>query len=104
MRSSTPAFQPAGIVLREDLALERVDAATWDALADHRPLVSHAFLRAMHETGCASRATGWEPRYLGAYRGERLVGALPLYAKSHSYGEYVFDWGWAEAYRRHGLR
>ena len=90
--------------MREDLALGRVDAAAWDALADHRPLVSHAFLRAMHETGCASRATGWEPRYLGAYRGERLVGALPLYAKSHSYGEYVFDWGWADAYRRHGLR
>lgn len=104
MRSPAPAFRPAGIVVREDLALERIDAPAWDALADGHPLVSHAFLSAMHETGCASRATGWEPRYLGAYRGERLVGALPLYAKTHSYGEYVFDWGWADAFRRHGHR
>ena len=68
------------------------------------PLVSHAFLCALHETGCASAATGWTPRYLTAWRGDALAGALPLYAKTHSYGEYVFDWAWADAYRRHGRR
>ncbi|MCC6198345.1 MAG: N-acetyltransferase, partial [Burkholderiales bacterium] len=54
--------------------------------------------------GCATPRTGWTPRFLTAWDDRRLVGALPLYAKTHSYGEYVFDWGWAEAYRRHGRR
>ena len=68
------------------------------------PLVSHAFLRALHETGCASRATGWTPCYLTAVARGVLAGAMPLYAKAHSYGEYVFDWAWADAYRRYGRR
>ena len=86
------------------LSLDRVTPAEWNALAGDQPLLSHAFLSALHDTGCASRATGWQPRYIGAWRGERLVGALPLYVKTHSYGEYVFDWGWADAYRRYGRR
>ena len=64
--------------------------------------LSHAFLHALHESGCAAPETGWTPRYLTAWRGELLVGAMPLYVKAHSYGEYVFDWSWADAYRRHG--
>ena len=92
------------VAVREDLDIERVGAAHWDALAGGQPLVSHAFLSALHASGCASRASGWHPRYLGAWRGDRLVGALPLYVKTHSYGEYVFDWGWADAYRRYGRR
>jgi predicted N-acyltransferase len=67
-------------------------------------LLSHAFLGALHQSGCASPRTGWGPRYLTAWRGEHLTGALPLYEKAHSYGEYVFDWAWADAYRRHGVR
>lgn len=94
----------AALVVRENLAIDGIDACDWNALARGQPLLSHAFLDALHETGCASRATGWQPRYVGAWRGDRLVGAMPLYAKTHSYGEYVFDWGWADAYRRYGRR
>lgn len=76
----------------------------WDALVGGQPLLSHAFLHALHETGCASPKTGWAPRYLLLRQDDVLVGAMPLYLKAHSYGEYVFDWSWADAYRRHGQR
>ena len=83
-------------------SLSAVPASAWDALVGDRPLLSHAFLHALHETGCAAPQTGWTPRYLTAWQGALLVGAMPLYVKTHSYGEYVFDWAWADAYRRHG--
>jgi predicted N-acyltransferase len=83
-------------------SLSAIPASAWDALVGNRPLLSHAFLHALHETGCAAPETGWTPRYLTAWRGALLVGAMPLYVKTHSYGEYVFDWSWADAYRRHG--
>jgi hypothetical protein len=92
------------ILVRGDVPIEAIDAAQWDALATGQPLASHAFLVALHETRCASSTTGWQPRYLTAWRGESLAGAMPLYAKAHSYGEYVFDWAWADAFRRHGRR
>jgi predicted N-acyltransferase len=84
-------------------SLGAVDPAQWDALAGHHPLLSHAFLHALHETGCAAEKSGWTPQYLALRAGKRLVGAMPLYVKTHSYGEYVFDWAWADAYQRHGL-
>src|SRR5471030_103648 len=84
-------------------SLEDVDPAEWDALAGGNPTVAHAFLDSLHRTGCASTRTGWSPQYASAWQGERLVGAAPLYVKTNSYGEYVFDWGWADAYERHGL-
>jgi predicted N-acyltransferase len=84
--------------------LAAVQPSSWDALVGEQPLLSHAFLHALHETGCASPKTGWAPRYLLLRQGEALVGAMPLYLKAHSYGEYVFDWSWADAYRRHGQR
>ena len=100
-----PATLPAtALTVRDDVAVEAIAAAQWDALANGRPLVSHAFLTALHQSGCASPATGWTPRYLTVWRGDVLAGALPLYVKAHSYGEYVFDWAWADAYRRHGRR
>ena len=92
------------VVVRDDVPIEAIDAAQWNALALGQPLAAHAFLTALHATGCASAATGWQPRYLTAWRGHSIVGAMPLYAKSHSYGEYVFDWAWADAFRRHGRR
>lgn len=96
------------LTLRTDMPLAAVDAAHWDALAADgdgtQPFVTHAFLSALHETGCAAPARGWRAHYLTAWRGPVLSGALPLYAKSHSHGEYVFDWAWADAYRRHGRR
>ena len=84
--------------------LRSIPAQSWDRLVGRRPLLSHAFLHALHETGCAAPKSGWAARYLIATRGEELVGAMPLYLKAHSYGEYVFDWAWADAYRRHGRR
>ncbi len=90
--------------LRTIDSLGAVAPAAWDGLVGDRPLLSHAFLHALHETGCAAPETGWTPHYLTAWRGDALVGAMPLYVKAHSYGEYVFDWSWADAYRRHGRR
>jgi uncharacterized protein len=97
-------------------SLSDIGASAWDALAaaqgSANPFLSFAFLDALHETGCASADTGWQPHYLTLWRkeghdahdthDEQLAAALPLYLKSHSYGEYVFDWAWADAYRRHG--
>jgi len=84
-------------------SLACVDSSQWDALAGDSPFLRHAFLHALHETGCACEARGWSPRFVTLWDDKRLAGAMPLYLKSHSYGEYVFDWGWAEAYHRHGL-
>ncbi|HVE51486.1 MAG TPA: GNAT family N-acetyltransferase [Casimicrobiaceae bacterium] len=94
----------AALAIRHDVPIERIAAAQWDPIAQSQPFLTHAFLSALHETGCASRATGWTPRFVTAWRNGSLEGALPLYAKTHSYGEYVFDWGWADAYRRYGRR
>jgi predicted N-acyltransferase len=85
-------------------SLAAVDAPDWDALAGDHPLMSHAFLHALHETGCASRDSGWSPRYVTLWDDTRLAAAMPMYSKDHSYGEYVFDWAWADAYERHGMR
>jgi len=87
--------------------LSEIGESAWDALvgpqADTNPFLSYAFLDALHETGCASAQSGWDPHYLTLWHAGQLHAALPLYAKSHSYGEYVFDWAWADAYRRSGL-
>ncbi len=96
--------QPARRVLSH---LGQVDAAAWDGLATTSaglaPFASHRYLSLLEETGCVGPGTGWQPCHLTLWSGERLVAALPLYLKSHSYGEYVFDWAWAEAYERQGL-
>ena len=89
--------------LRILASLDSVDAAQWDALAGANPTLAHAFLDSLHRTGCASTDSGWAPQYLTLWRDDGLAGAVPLYVKGHSYGEYVFDWAWAEAYERHGL-
>jgi uncharacterized protein len=74
-------------------------------------MLSHEFFHALHQTGCATGDSGWLPQFVTLWdeaaskdgRPPRLRAAMPLYLKSHSYGEYVFDWAWAEAYQRHGL-
>ena len=104
---SSPIAAPAPFStfdVRDDVPLHAIAPAAWDALTGGQPFLAHAFLDALHATGCATPRTGWTQRYLTAWHGSLLVGAMPLYAKAHSYGEYVFDWGWAEAYRRHGRR
>jgi len=84
-----------------------IDSAAWAALVAAQPsatpFVSLAYLRALHDSASAVEQTGWSPHFLGLERGDELVAACPLYLKDHSYGEYVFDWAWADAYRRHGL-
>ncbi len=101
-RNSQGPRAASAVTVRSDVGIESIVADEWNALAGGSPLASHAFLSALHETRCATRATGWTPCYLTAWRKGALVGAVPLYAKSHSYGEYVFDWAWANAYHRHG--
>ncbi len=83
--------------------LGNIEPDAWNALAGGHPFFRHEFLHALHQTGCACERTGWMPQYLTLWQGPSLIGAMPLYLKSHSYGEYVFDWAWAEAYHRHGL-
>ena len=85
----------------DDLA--SVDSFQWNALAGDHPFLRHEFFQALHETGCASERTGWLPQFVTLWRDGKLAAAMPLYLKGHSYGEYVFDWAWAEAYQRHGL-
>lgn len=81
-----------------------LDAAAWDRL--HRagnPFLLHDFLDALEESGCCSAKTGWLPRHIAVEDASgALVAAMPLYLKNHSYGEYVFDYGWADAFQRAG--
>lgn len=85
-------------------SLSQVTAEDWDACAGSaNPFVSHAFLSALEESGSATAETGWLGQHLAVSDpAGRLVGVAPLYLKNHSYGEYVFDWGWAEAFERAG--
>lgn len=82
-------------------------ARAWNDLlqaqAQPTPFLRHEYLVALHESGSATPATGWTPRFLTLRQGAHLQAACALYEKTHSYGEYVFDWAWADAYRRHGL-
>lgn len=84
-------------------SIEQVSAGDWNALVDDMPLLSHAFLRALEHSKSIGDGTGWQPYYLLVKEDARLVGAMPLFIKSHSYGEYVFDWAWADAYAQNGL-
>ena len=84
--------------------LAEIPAAQWDALAGNDPFLSHAYLHALQESGCATAQFGWQARFITLWQDERLLGAMPLYLKMNSYGEHVFDFAWAEAYQRNGLR
>jgi uncharacterized protein len=84
-------------------SLGSVQPAEWNRLAGPQPFVRHEFLSALMDCGCAVGARGWLPQFLLLRRSGALVAAMPLFVKSHSYGEYVFDWAWAEAHERHGI-
>jgi len=84
-------------------SLAGVDPQEWNALAGEQPCLRHEFFCALIETGCAAARSGWLPQFLLLRRAGALAGAMPLFAKSHSYGEYVFDWAWADAHQRHGV-
>ena len=84
-----------------------VDACAWDALLQTQPnpspFLRHAYLAALHTSGSATAKTGWTPHYFTMHAGKELIAACAIYEKAHSYGEYVFDWAWANAYAQHGL-
>lgn len=84
-------------------SIQQVDANDWNALVGNMPLLSHAFLCALEDSRSVGKGTGWLPCPMLMHEAGKLIGAMPLYVKSHSYGEYVFDWAWAEAYERNGL-
>lgn len=84
-------------------SIQEVDAQQWDALVGGMPLLSHAFFSALENSKSVGKDTGWQPYAMLVRDDGKLVGAMPLYIKSHSYGEYVFDWAWAEAYQRNGI-
>lgn len=82
-----------------------IDPAEWSRLdTEGNPFVSHAFLAALERSGCVGDGTGWEPVYLTLRDDSGLAAAAPAWIKVHSYGEFVFDFAWAQAYARHGLR
>ncbi|OIQ95245.1 hypothetical protein GALL_227230 [mine drainage metagenome] len=84
-------------------SLNDVDEAEWNILAGSNPFLQHYFLKALEETGCAITSTGWTQQFILLHRDKALVGAAPLYLKTHSRGEFVFDYAWADAYERYGL-
>ena len=85
----------------------QIPADQWDALLAAQdcpsPFMQHAYLLAMHESASATPSSGWTAQFFSLWVNDTLVAACPLYLKTHSYGEYVFDWAWANAYAQHGL-
>jgi len=94
------------ITVKVHAAVAEIPAAAWDTCAgEDNPSVSHAFLNALEESGSTIARTGWTPQHLSLTGPDAtIVGVVPLYAKTHSYGEYIFDYGWADAYERAGGR
>jgi hypothetical protein len=84
-----------------------IDADAWNTLlamqSQSTPFMNSRFLLALHDNGCATATTGWDSYWIVLEHNQCMVGACIVYLKSHSYGEYVFDWAWAQAYHRHGL-
>jgi predicted N-acyltransferase len=90
--------------VRFHCSIEEIDPASWDGLVkDNNPFLKHAFLAAMERHGCVGEHFGWRPNHLAVYQQECLLGVTPLYVKTNSYGEFVFDHAWADAYQRSGL-
>ncbi len=89
-------------------SLADISSDTWDSLwqaahSPNYPFTKYAFLSALERSHCTTAASGWQPHHLLISNEQRIIAALPLYIKTHSYGEYVFDWAWADAYSRCGL-
>ncbi len=86
-------------------SISEFDAREWNRLAgDRYPFLRHEFLEAAERSGSVTEATGWTPRHVGLLdQSGKLRAALPLYEKTHSWGEFVFDWSWAQAYQQNGF-
>jgi uncharacterized protein len=98
----------SGHVIRVHEDPSSLDGNAWNGLLAAQPqptpFMRWEYLAALHTSGSAVAETGWAPRFVTVHRDGALVAAAPAYLKAHSYGEYVFDWAWADAYQRHGLR
>jgi predicted N-acyltransferase len=107
MKSATAETASNDYVIRVLDDPGAIATTAWESLlcaaASSTPFMRHAYLLAMHRSASAVAETGWLPQFLAVFEGDTLVAACPLYLKEHSYGEYVFDWAWADAYQRHGL-
>ncbi|MEP0177557.1 MAG: GNAT family N-acetyltransferase [Paraglaciecola sp.] len=85
-------------------SIEKIGQTTWNAFAkEHSPFCQYNFLHNLEATGCVGGQTGWHPQHVVIYQGAEPIGVLPLYKKTHSYGEYVFDFAWANTYREYGI-
>jgi uncharacterized protein len=102
-KPSATEAESAETVVRVVTGMAELPADAWNALAGELPFLQHAFLQALEDSECVGAHIGWEPVHLALFRDGRLEAAMPLYVKHHSWGEFVFDWAWADAYRRHGI-
>ncbi len=85
-------------------SIHQIDAGQWNQLCPpDYPFVRHEFLAALEDSGCTNATTGWQVQHLLIFAEAQLLAIMPGYVKTHSYGEYIFDWSWADAYRRHGF-
>ncbi len=86
-------------------SLSEIDPLSWDSwFGEHYPFLRSSFLSGLEETGCTTERSGWQPAHITLSQGEEKLATIPAYIKSHSYGEYVFDWSWADAWQRMGLK
>lgn len=91
--------------VRVHKSIDSIDPGQWNALnSEGNPFLRHEFLAALEHTGCIGPGTGWDPCYFTLEEESSLLAAAPAYIKTHSYGEFVFDFAWAQAYSRHGRR
>jgi predicted N-acyltransferase len=85
-------------------SIDDIDPAQWNRLcATDYPFLRHEFFAALENSGSTVKATGWEPHHLVVKDNQNIIAVMPLFLKYHSYGEYVFDWAWADAYHRHNI-
>jgi len=92
------------VEIRELSRIDAIAAADWNRLDGAQcPFLRHEFLAALEHSGCVGPGTGWMPTHLALFEDDVLQAATPVYRKSHSWGEFVFDFGWAQAYERRGL-
>ena len=85
-------------------SVQDIDESAFNSLRKcNYPFISYQFLSALEQSGVCCHETGWQPKFLCIYQDKMLIGLLPGYIKTHSYGEYVFDWSWAHAYDQHQL-
>jgi predicted N-acyltransferase len=93
----------SNLTVRSIGGIANMPAVAWDACAGtNNPFLLHGFLLALEQSGCVAPRHGWQPTHLVVEDGDKAVGAMPLYFKGHSQGEYIFDQGWANAYERAG--